>query len=181
MTGERRRTALVLVLGAVVVALDQLTKTLAVDRLQPGRPVHLVWTLQLNLVFNRGGAFSIGLAYTPYIAAGASAVLAVMLLSSRRAMSSPAATGLGMVVGGAAGNLVDRLVRDNGGAVIDFFDLQWWPVFNVADIALSIGAVVLVMASLLDERGGAGTPVAPAGPDGDTAPDEAIRDQPWTS
>ncbi|HEX7167995.1 MAG TPA: signal peptidase II, partial [Acidimicrobiales bacterium] len=55
------------------------------------------------------------------------------------------AAGLGLVLGGAVGNLADRLFRDHGGAVVDFVDLQWWPVFNVADIAISVGAVLLVV------------------------------------
>lgn len=150
MTSERRRTALVLLVGAGVVAVDQLTKTIAVQQLDFGDPIHLLWTLQLNLVYNRGGAFSIGSGLTPYITAAATVVLAVLLVSARRAMSGWSATGLGLVIGGAAGNLVDRLLRANDGAVIDFLDLQWWPVFNVADIALSLGAVVLVGAALFE-------------------------------
>jgi signal peptidase II len=58
---------------------------------------------------------------------------------------------LGLVLGGALGNLADRVFRDGsgflGGAVIDFIDLQWWPVFNVADIAVTVGGVLLVLTS----------------------------------
>jgi len=57
------------------------------------------------------------------------------------------AVALGLLAGGAAGNLVDRLLRDHGGAVVDFIDLQWWPVFNLADAAITCGAVALVLAS----------------------------------
>lgn len=184
MTDERRRTALVLLLGAAAVAVDQLTKTIAVDHLEAGEPVHVLWTLQLNLVYNRGGAFSIGTQLTPYIAAAASVILAVLLLSSRRAMSAPSAVGLGLVIGGAAGNLVDRLLRDNGGAVIDFFDLQWWPVFNVADICLSVGAVVLVVASIAEDRQRRSQQQAGlVGPDGAPVRDDAAStggDGGWT-
>jgi signal peptidase II len=56
------------------------------------------------------------------------------------------AIALGLVLGGALGNLADRLIRGHGGAVIDFIDFQWWPVFNVADMAITIGAVLLVIA-----------------------------------
>jgi signal peptidase II len=52
---------------------------------------------------------------------------------------------LGLIIGGALGNLVDRLVRHHAGAVIDFVDLRWWPVFNVADAAITVGVVVAVM------------------------------------
>ena len=186
MSSERRRTALVLLVGAGVVAVDQVTKTLAERWLEIGDPVHLLWTLQLNLVYNPGGAFSIGSELTPYITAAATAVLAVLLLSARRAMSAWSAGGLGLVIGGAAGNLVDRVLRDNGGAVIDFFDLQWWPVFNVADIGLSVGAVALVIAAFVEK------PVTGDPPDptrrasaANGASGEALGlpggDDPWTS
>jgi signal peptidase II len=65
------------------------------------------------------------------------------------------AIALGLIMGGAAGNLIDRLLRDEGllrGAVVDFIDLQWFPVFNVADAAINIGAVLLVLALLLEAR-----------------------------
>ena len=184
MTAERRRTALVLLLGIVAVALDQLTKTIAVRNLEQGEPVHVLWTLQLNLVYNPGGAFSIGSQHTPYIAAAASAILAVLLLSSRRAMSGLSAAGLGLVIGGAAGNLFDRLLRDNGGAVIDFLDLQWWPVFNVADMSLSIGAALLVAGSIMEERRQGRAPLADPGvdrSDGRRAPLAEGGEDRWTS
>jgi signal peptidase II len=61
------------------------------------------------------------------------------------------AVAVGLVLGGALGNLVDRVLRDGsgflGGAVVDFIDAQWWPVFNVADIAVSVGGVLLVLVS----------------------------------
>ncbi|MGI8792153.1 MAG: signal peptidase II [Acidimicrobiales bacterium] len=154
MTVERRRTSLVLVLAAAVVGLDQMTKTLAVRGLEFGEPVHVVGTFRLNLYLNPGGAFSIGSSFTPFFAVAAAVVVAILLLSSRRATSAGMAAALGMVVGGATGNLVDRVLRAHDGAVIDFLDVQWWPIFNVADVFLTIGGISLLVAGFLDERRG---------------------------
>lgn len=139
---------------AVVVA-DQATKSWALEALADG-PVHLVWTLRLRLVFNSGAAFSFGQGSTPWLTAAAAAVLVVLLGLARSVATTRAAVGLGLVAGGAVGNLVDRLVRGHGGAVVDFVDLQWWPVFNVADAAITVGAVVLVLSGGLGRSPEAG-------------------------
>ena len=145
----RRQARLLLLVGAVaaaIVGLDQLTKTIAVGALADG-PVHVLWTLRLNLSFNSGAAFSLGPGLTPFITAMGVALVVTLLLVSRRVATVAMAIALGLVLGGALGNLVDRLFRSNGGAVIDFIDLQWWPVFNVADAAISCGAVLLAALS----------------------------------
>jgi signal peptidase II len=146
--GSRRRR--LLVAGAVavaVVAVDQLTKSLAVSRLADG-PVHLFWTLRLNLSFNSGAAFGLGRGSGPVVLVVGVVMLVVLLGVGRMALTHVvAAVALGLLLGGAAGNLFDRLLRDNGGAVIDFIDLQWWPIFNVADMAVTSGAVLLVLVS----------------------------------
>jgi signal peptidase II len=130
--------------AAVVVAIDQITKTLALRTLADG-PIHLFWTLRLNLSFNSGLAFSLGTGLTTWITFAAILLVVGLLVVSRRVTSLSMAIALGLVLGGALGNLTDRLVRGHGGAVIDFIDFQWWPVFNVADMAISIGAVLLVL------------------------------------
>jgi signal peptidase II len=72
------------------------------------------------------------------------AVVAVMIFMTGRRQPTPAVTvAMGLILGGALGNLVDRLFRHHGGAVIDFIDLQWWPVFNVADACLVVGGILL--------------------------------------
>ncbi len=80
----------------------------------------------------------------------------VLLVSLRRTGSMLSAVGIGLVIGGAIGNVADRLFRAGdgflGGAVIDFIDLQWWPIFNVADMAVTVGGVILVLGSLLAGR-----------------------------
>jgi signal peptidase II len=130
-----------------VVAVDQLTKTWAVRNLDDG-PRHLVWTLRLKLTFNSGGAFGLGGGAGPLIIVGAAVVaLAALLHIGRRPPSAAAVVAIALVVGGAAGNLADRLFRDTGGAVVDFIDLQWWPVFNVADMAIVTGSGLLILAT----------------------------------
>lgn len=144
----RRQFALVL---AVVVA-DQVTKAWALRSLGAGRVVHVVWTLQFALGFNSGMAFSKGEGWGPVIGVAATLVLVYLLASLRRAGSTVSVVGLSLVIGGAAGNLVDRLFRNGGwmrGSVVDFIDLQWWPVFNVADSAITVGAVLLIIGAFV--------------------------------
>lgn len=136
--------------AALVVAVDQATKWLALDRLAGGREVDLLWTLRLRLVFNRGSAFGLGSRFAPLIALVVVAVVVVVLLRGRHQLVGLLPmVAAGLVVGGAIGNLLDRILRDGhgflGGAVVDFIDLQWWPVFNVADSAICVGAVILAL------------------------------------
>ncbi|HUR18004.1 MAG TPA: signal peptidase II [Acidimicrobiales bacterium] len=140
-----------LALGAgtagAVVAVDQLTKSWALRALDDG-PVHVVWTLRFKLSFNSGAAFGLGQGLAPLFMVVAIAVLVVLVGFGRGAATTPvAAVALGLVAGGAAGNLADRFLRDHGGAVVDFIDLRWWPVFNVADAALSVGALAFVLSA----------------------------------
>ena len=76
----------------------------------------------------------------------AAVLVLVFVVGLSRALSSPVrAVAMGLVLGGALGNLTDRVFRSNGGAVIDFIDPQWWPIFNVADAAISCGIVLLLI------------------------------------
>lgn len=139
----RVRHALTGAVAVSAVVLDQVTKSLAVAALKDG-PIPLVWTLRLRLTFNTGAAFSLGQGRAAvFVALGI--VLVATLLAVVRTASATAAIGLGLVVGGAAGNLSDRIFRGHGGAVIDFIDLQWWPVFNVADSCIFVGVAVLIL------------------------------------
>jgi signal peptidase II len=146
-----RRFALTGIVAAVVVALDQCTKTLALNALDDG-PVELFWTVRLDLSFNRGVAFSMGTGLTPLITIAAIVLVGGLLAFARHASSRFLSLALGLLLGGALGNLGDRLFRGHDGAVIDFIDLQWWPVFNVADIGVSVGAVLMIVASFIDDR-----------------------------
>jgi signal peptidase II len=145
-----RSAALLAGVAAVVVLLDQVTKTWALHHLSGGRTIHVVWTLRLALSFNSGAAFGIGAGLGPFIVAGGVALVAAFAFMGRRlgvGRSALAAVALGLVLGGAVGNVADRVLRDQGGAVVDFIDLQWWPVFNVADAAITVGAAMLVLFS----------------------------------
>ena len=143
---RRSRLGRILAVAAAVVAVDQATKSWALSALQDG-PIDVVWTLRLNLTFNSGLAFSQGRGLTPLITVAAVALVVGLLWWSRQVTTSALALGTGLILGGACGNLVDRLVRGHDGAVVDFIDLQWWPIFNVADAALSCGAILIVVLS----------------------------------
>jgi signal peptidase II len=147
----------------VVLVVDQLTKWWALERLSGGRDIDLVWTLRLNLVRNSGAAFSTGRGLGPVLGVVAVVVVFVLVRYGRMASSTPTAAGIGLVLGGAVGNLADRAFRSGdgflGGHVVDFVDLQWWPVFNVADAAIVIGGLVLAFTLA---RGEETTPARPA-------------------
>jgi signal peptidase II len=143
-------------IALAVIALDQLTKHWAVTSLGTDREIDLFWTLRLNLAFNNGMAFGQGQGFGPVIAVIATVVI-VYLLVSLQTESSPMGTiGMGLLIGGAAGNLIDRLFRgDDGflqGGVVDFIDLQWFPIFNIADIAINVGALLLIINSIVTSR-----------------------------
>jgi signal peptidase II len=139
----------------VVLVLDQLTKAWALIALDDGRTIDLVWTLRFNLVFNNGMAFSRGTGWGPVIGVVAVIVALLLVRASTKTASRFAQVAFGLVIGGAIGNVVDRLFRDEGwmrGAVVDFIDLQWWPVFNIADIGVTVGAVMLIVHSITADQ-----------------------------
>jgi signal peptidase II len=118
--------------------------------------VHVVWTLRLNLSFNSGAAFGIGKGLGPLLVVVGVVLVVALVAMARSTPTTAAAVAVGLVGGGAVGNLADRFLRDHGGAVVDFIDLQWWPVFNLADAAITCGALLLVVVGWRD---GAGRPV----------------------
>jgi signal peptidase II len=135
--------------AAAVVLVDQASKTWALHHLAGGRVVHVVWTLRLALSFNSGAAFGIGAGLGPFIVAGGVALIVAFAVMGRGlglGRSALVTVALGLVLGGAVGNVADRVLRDHAGAVVDFVDLQWWPVFNAADAAITVGAATLVLA-----------------------------------
>ncbi|MBW3548496.1 MAG: signal peptidase II [Actinobacteria bacterium] len=150
----RHRWALAVAVAGVVVALDQATKWWALGALDGARTIDLFWTLRLRLVFNSGAAFGFGATYAPVLALVAVAVVVVLLRTGRALQGVWPRLAIGLVLGGAVGNLLDRALRGGGellgGAVVDFIDLQWWPVFNVADMAITGGAVLLAVTARHD-------------------------------
>lgn len=143
----RGRTALLVVIAAAVIGLDQWTKSWAQQALEGGRR-HLVGPVNLVLSYNRGAAFSFGSGATPVIVAVAVTIAVAVLVFSNRLTKGGAGfltvVALGLLSGGAVSNLADRLLRHHHGGVVDFIQLvSWWPVFNVADASITVGAVAL--------------------------------------
>jgi signal peptidase II len=136
------------VVAAVVVGLDQLTKLWAVAALSDG-PVSVVdGVVRLRLTRNPGGAFSLLTGLTPVLAVLAAVMAVVIVRTTRRATDRVVAYSLALVLGGAVGNLVDRLVRAPGflrGEVVDFVKVPHWPMFNLADSAITVGVVLLLV------------------------------------
>lgn len=138
--------------AGLITVLDQATKVLAVEHL-PGSPIDL-GVVTLRLVLNPNAAFGI-----PGFPGMFLLVTVIVTLLIGRLLASTdrlwLAFAYGLVVGGALGNGLDRALREPGfpeGAVVDFLDLGWFPVFNVADSAISVGAVLLVVLLFLRER-----------------------------
>ncbi len=143
---DRRHVPTVIGIAAAVVLLDQFTKTWAVDHVRD-RAIHVFWTLRLAVTYNPGAAFSIGQGITPFFVAVAVIMVVVLVFVAHKDQSVGARVALGLVLGGALGNLTDRVVRHHHGAVIDFIDFRWWPVFNVADACIVIGAILLALSA----------------------------------
>jgi signal peptidase II len=149
------RLRLTMAIALAVIAIDQLTKHWAVNALADQVPRHVIWTLQWNLSFNSGMAFSKGQGIGPIIGLVAVIVVVVIMLGVRKNSSPVVAVAAGLVVGGALGNLADRLFRGDGwlhGSVVDFIDFQWFPIFNVADMAVNVGGVMFVLWSLFSKQ-----------------------------
>ena len=151
MAAVARRAPLLFAVAAGALLLDQATKAWVVASLEGRPPVEVIpGILSLNYTTNSGGAFGLGRS-APWLFAGATIVVStVIVLASRRPMTRTMAVALGLILGGAIGNLADRALNGPGlrGQVTDFIDLRIWPVFNVADSAIVIGALVLAFASL---------------------------------
>jgi signal peptidase II len=174
-TGERAgwsRRRLWLVIGIVlgVTLLDQLTKTWAVEELADG-PLSIIGTdVELHLSRNTGSAFSLFQGFTPLLAVLAIVLAVVLVRAVRKTDDVVILVALSLVLGGALGNLFDRVFRSPGfleGGVVDFVKVGSFPTFNVADAAITIGAVLLVLRTLFTMR--------------DDEPDDDARSEPNTA
>ena len=151
--GSWYRGALGGLVAAGVIVADQLTKSWALQHTYP--PRHVFASLWLELTFNTGAAFGLGKGVTPVVEAGVILLVAGLLVGARRTVrrgSLSEALAIGLLVGGALSNLADRLVRHipgHPGAVVDWIEVaqvgghQYWPVFNVADASVVVGAIIL--------------------------------------
>lgn len=149
MTCIGRSAALLYGAAGVVYVLDRATKAWVEHTLAGRPPVRVIpGVLSFNYTTNSGGAFGIGRS-APWLFAGATLVVAILIVAvSFRSMRVPVAVALGLILGGGLGNLTDRALNGDGflsGHVTDFIDLQVWPVFNLADSAIVVGAILLAM------------------------------------
>jgi signal peptidase II len=167
-----------LAVAVTVLAADIISKVIVVATLSTRPPVRLLGgLLTLRVDRNPGAAFSIGTSMTIVFSAIALGVIIFILRTSRRIRSTPWAVTLGLLLGGATGNLTDRLLRSPGplrGYVVDWIQLPHWPVFNVADSSIVCGGILAV---LLAARGlqidGTMPERAARGPAGDAGPGDA--------
>lgn len=141
-------------IAAFVLAADIISKALVVAHLRPGEPVHVIGdVLEFNLLRNPGAAFSVGTGYTIVFTAIAVGVVIYIVRTARHLRSLGWAITLGLLLGGAMGNLGDRLFRSPGifrGNVVDWIEVtRYWPVFNLADSAIVCGGVLTVLLALL--------------------------------
>jgi signal peptidase II len=150
-TKARRPTAVFLAVCGSAFLADQLVKALVLRVLPTGPPVRVLGWATLSVIHNRASAF--GLVESPWVLIGLGALVSAAIvaysfayvLRARPELSPP----LALILGGSLGNLLDRL---RTGAVTDFVDVHVWPVFNVADAAITLGAVWLVARLLLSRR-----------------------------
>jgi signal peptidase II len=139
--------------AAGVVALDVVSKQWATAALRDG-PIVLFGNVRLALTHNKAGAFGLGGAAVPFLAVGALVLVLVMVTTGSATEKVVVAVALGLILGGAFGNVIDRIARDPGflrGSVVDFVDLGFWPVFNLADSAITCGCGLLLWASWVKE------------------------------
>ena len=155
----RQRVVEVLLIVGSILGLDQLTKQLILRSLDPGpcsvdgACVDIFWTLRLNLIFNPGASFSTGRGLGPLIGAISFVMAAAMIYLASRSISKLQRRIFASIAGGALGNGFDRLLRaEDGflsGEVVDFIDFQWWPIFNIADIAIVSAVALAIVTSFL--------------------------------
>jgi signal peptidase II len=131
-------------IAALVVAVDQVTKSWALDRLAHGS-IHVLGPLDFELSFNTGASFSLFTGATVWLALIATVLVVALAVFVWRSPTRGRAAALGLVLGGALGNLADRALRGHHGAVVDFIALHVWPTFNVADSCIVVGGVLVVV------------------------------------
>lgn len=142
----RSARSLIAPVAIAVIVVDQITKTLAENNLKT-HSIHLIGPLSLQLIYNSGIAFSIGSGNAALATAIEIVVILGLIYYVRKINSKALAVGFGLVIGGAVGNIFDRVFRHNNGAVIDFIHTGFWPTFNLADSAVVVGIVVILIGS----------------------------------
>jgi signal peptidase II len=152
MPGRNRRKVaarLLYLFAAIAVGLDQLSKVAITSLVLFGESVSFVG-LRITPVQNTGVAFGLLRGYGSILAVAAVLIAALFFAFGRRSVRAPlTGAALGLMIGGSAGNLLDRLVR---GYVFDFIDVGFWPVFNLADCAITVGVGLLILKLIFLER-----------------------------
>jgi signal peptidase II len=187
--GARPKVAVLAAVAALVLGLDVLSKALVVTHLTEGEPVHLLGDIfEFTLLRNPGAAWNLGTGYTAVFTVLAVGVIAFVVRVARNLRSTGYAVAFGLLLGGASGNLGDRIFRAPGvfrGNVVDWIGVvpHYYPVFNIADSAICIAGATFVVLALLgihmdgtrgdkapaeSERPGEASPDAPA-----AAPEES--------
>ena len=155
MTRPARLAALLYSVGALAYALDRITKVWAEGTLMDRPPIEVIsGVLHLTYTTNSGGAFGLGQS-APWLFAGATILVVGIIVAVSTRLDRPlVAAALGLVIGGALGNLTDRALNGPGlsGRVTYFIDVRIWPVFNVADSAVVVGAVLLALSTVRREE-----------------------------
>lgn len=143
---------LLLLIALPVIVVDRITKAWAEANLQLGQPQEILGSfLQFNLVYNPGAAFSIFTDATWVFTVFAISFSVFLILFAGRIVRLPWKIAAGLGLGGAIGNLIDRIVNEPGiaqGHVVDFIMIPYWPIFNIADSSMSIAVVIIIIASL---------------------------------
>ncbi|MER6709623.1 MULTISPECIES: signal peptidase II [unclassified Streptomyces] len=147
----RRRIAVLFAVASFAYALDLISKMIVVAKLEHHPPIEIIgdW-LKFEAIRNAGAAFGFGEAFTVIFTMIAAAVIVVIARLARKLYSLPWAIALGLLLGGALGNLTDRIFRAPGvfeGAVVDFIAPKHFAVFNLADSAIVCGGILIVLLS----------------------------------
>ncbi|WP_406728026.1 signal peptidase II [Streptomyces sp. GD-15H] len=147
----KRRVAVLFAVAVVAYALDLISKMIVVAKLEHHEPIEIIgdW-LRFEAIRNAGAAFGFGEAFTVLFTVIAAAVIVVIVRLARKLYSLPWAIALGLLLGGALGNLTDRVFRSPGvfqGAVVDFIAPKHFAVFNLADSAIVCGGILIVLLS----------------------------------
>ncbi len=127
-----------------VVTFDQVSKSWALRHFQR-HAYHVIGFVRLDIVLNKGAAFGIGNSWGPWIVVLAVIAFWIIAVTARKELLSGAPVAFALISAGAFSNLGDRIARGHHGAVVDFIDFGWWPSFNLADAAIVIGVIYLLI------------------------------------
>ena len=154
MLARNGKILVFLVIFFISIAVDQVTKALVSALMDPGSSITLIpHVLSITYTRNTGAAFGLFAGSGQIVFWSALVIVVLMLIwfySAHPQKNIWSFIALGLMMGGAVGNLVDRIFR---GRVVDFIDLGWWPVFNMADLAIVAGVIILIVVIVLEVTG----------------------------